>query len=145
VDGYTITAAAALLSTTRQTLYNHVNKAPGIYTALMGDGRRLITLQGLALLKDSLQHRPGPSVKAPSIDKAATRQTLTDEIDRLTRENALHAAENVELSKTVTDLSRQVETLKADKTYLQAALDKALDRRLTLFDRLIKRLTAGKE
>ena len=144
MDGYTITSAAKLLGTTRQTIYNHVKKKPDQYTTLTADGKTMITLQGLAMLKETLRNRPGPSVKAVVIDKAATRQTLTDEIDRLTKETAIHAAENIELSKTVTDLSRQVETLKADKAYLQAALDKALDRHMTLFDRIVKRLMPGK-
>lgn len=145
VDLYTVSAAAELLSTTRQTIYNHIKKDPGALTTETADGKRLITLQGLALLKDRLQAKPG---RAAKVDKTGDRQNhtaLKAELDRVQRLNQAQAAELERLSRSVMDLTSKAAALEEDKQYLKTQLDKALDRRLTLFDRVIKRLMPGKK
>lgn len=143
MDTYTVSAAAKLLSTTRQTIYNHIRKDPDGLSTQTAGGKTVITLQGLALLRERLATAPGP-VKT---DKTDGRQNLTAqqaEIDRLLRVNQTQADELLSLSRTVAELSSKVSALEDDKRDLKALLDKALDRRLTLFDRVIKRLTAGR-
>lgn len=148
MDLYTISAAAELLSTTRQTVYNHIKKDPGTLTTETEDGKTLITLQGLAILKERLQNKPGRGAKTAGVDITSDRRNhtaLMAEIDRVNKINQVQAAELERLSKSVIDLSSKVASLEEDKTYLKTQLDKALDRRLTIFDRVIKRLTAGKK
>lgn len=148
VDLYTISAAAELLSTTRQTVYNHIKKDPGTLTTETASGKRLITLQGLAILEERLQNKPGRAAKPEGVDITGNRRNhtaLKAEIERVNKLNQVQAAELERLSRLVTDLTSKVSSLEEDKTYLKTQLDKALDKRLTIFDRVIKRLTAGKK
>lgn len=148
MEGYTITKAAALLSTTRQTIYNRIKKNPESYTIETADGKTLITLQGLGLLKESLNATPGRRVSTVEVDKTSAlhNHTITlDEIQRLEKVNAAQADELIQVSNRVNEMSSKIVNLEQDKAFLQDALNKALDKRLTLFDRVIKRLTAGKD
>lgn len=148
MEGYTITKAAALLSTSRQTIYNRIKKNPESYTIETADGKTLITLQGLGLLKESLNATPGRRVSTVEVDKTSAlhNHTITlDEIQRLEKVNAAQADELIQVSNRVNEMSSKIVNLEQDKAFLQDALNKALDKRLTLFDRVIKRLTAGKD
>lgn len=131
MEGYTITKAAALLSTTRQTIYNRIKKNPESYTIETADGKTLITLQGLGLLKESLNATPGRRASTVDTDKTNNRQNHTipfDEIQRLEKVNAAQADELLKLSNRVNELSSKIVSLEADKAYLQGTLDKAIDR-----------------
>lgn len=146
-DLYTVSAAAELLSTTRQTVYNHIKKDPGALTTETADGKRLITLQGLGILKERLQHKPGRAVKGERIDNTAVTQNhaaLKTELERLNKLTDTQEKEITRLYDSVKALTVKVEDLESDKVFLKDALNKALDRG-SLWDRLFKRrrLTDG--
>ena len=148
MDGYTITAAAALLSTTRQTIYNRIKKDPQSYTVQTADGKTLITLSGLALLKETLQAKPGRHAITVGVDKTdviRNHTPLQTEIERLQKLTTLQADELNRAYERVQQLSNQIVKLEDDKTFLKTQLDKATDKRLTLWDRVVKRLMPGKD
>lgn len=147
MDGYTITAAAALLGTTRQTIYNRIKKDQQSYAVQTADGKTLITLSGLALLKDSLQARPGRHAAAVGVDKTnviRNHTALQIEIERLQKLTSVQADELNKAYDRVQQLSNTIVKLEDDKAFLKTQLDKATDKRLTLWDRVVKRLMPGK-
>ena len=149
MDAYTITAAAKLLDTTRQTIYRYIQKEPDKYTTTTtAQGRQLVSLQGLALLRDELQTKPGRAVQhdtAGQTDTGRNHTPLMDEIKRLEKVNAVQADELTRLSQRVNELSSKVTDLEADKAFLQTQLDKTLDKipdtskRVTFFQKLLGR------
>jgi predicted transcriptional regulator len=146
VETYTVTAAAKLIGATRQTVYNHIRKDPDGLTIVLPDGKRVITLQGLGILKERLEHKPG---KWTGIDKATDGQNhpvYRVEIDRLTKLVQTQENELNKLADSVKELNVKVKALEEDKAFLKDALNKALDRGSiwgNLFKR--KRLTNGKD
>ena len=148
MDAYTITAAAKLLDTTRQTIYRYIQKEPDRYTTTTAQGRQVITLQGLALLREELQTKPGRAVQhdtAGQTDTGRNHTPLMDELKRLEKVNAVQADELTRLSQRVNELSSKVTDLEADKAFLQTQLDKMVDKipdtskRVTFFQKLLGR------
>ena len=148
MDAYTITAAAKLLDTTRQTIYRYIQKDPTRYTTTTDQGRQLVSLQGLALLRDELQPKPARAVQNDADGQTNTghdHTTLMNEIKRLEKVNAAQAEELIRLSQRVADLSSKVTDLEADKAFLQTQLDKMVDKipdtskRVTFFQKLLGR------
>lgn len=148
MDAYTITAAAKLLDTTRQTIYRYIQRDAGKYTTISAQGRQLISLQGLALLREELQTKPGRPVQhdtAGQTDTGHNHTPLMDEIKRLEKVNATQADELIKLSQRVIELTGKVTSLEADKAFLQTQLDKMVDKipdtskRVTFFQKLLGR------
>ena len=148
MDAYTITAAAKLLDTTRQTIYRYIQKDPTRYTTTTDQGRQLVSLQGLALLRDELQTKPGRAVQHDTDGQTNTghdHTTLMNELKRLEKVNAAQADELIRLSQRVADLSSKVTDLEADKAFLQTTLDKTVEKlpapskHVTFFQKLLGR------
>ena len=106
MEHYTMTGAAKALGISRPTLYKHVNRDIGKYTADIG-GKRVITLYGMGLLQEV--------VKANTVN--ANINFTTNTVDEDPRIGELQA-EVVTLQNTVRGL--QDKLLAAESRYMEA-------------------------
>lgn len=80
---YTFTQAAQELGVSRQTVYTRVNRQPGVYT-LTQDGKRLITLHGLGMLREEIVKKTSkidaerPEVDTPAPDILTQQREMID-------------------------------------------------------------------
>ena len=109
MEHYTMTGAAKALGISRQTLYKHVNRDTGKYTADI-EGKRVITMYGMELLQDVLKANVKETVNADGVCSATT-------VDGDPRIGELQA-EVVTLQNTVRGLQEKLST--AEARYMEA-------------------------